>query len=153
MPRESRDQALHSPLEGDAVHARDRLADAHGGSDALVDAQAKREGELLFHVDGQRLGHDHHELAALDDQWHQRALRGHLGRDQRADVALRDGQLAGRCERQAQRLGQQLADRDLVEARHLEQVGDEVAAVDHLPCERLLHLSHGRDLALDDEGA
>ena len=60
-------------------------------------------------------------------------------------------ELARRRGRQAHRLGKEAREHGLVDARDLEQIRHQVAAVDHLACEGLLDLSHARDLTLNNE--
>ena len=74
------------------------------------------------------------------------------GTRRRTSSGVRGSSPAGAA-REAHRLGEQPRQHPLVDARDLEQVRHEIAAVDHLPGEGLFDLTHGRDLALDDEGA
>jgi hypothetical protein len=128
------------------------LHHANGRRGALFDAHPEREPELLFEIARQRLGDGEDELPVLLHlEGHDRPLDGDLAGDERLHALVRRGQSTGGRGRETHRLGEQPDEHSLVDLGDLEEVRDQVAAVDHLAGEGLLDLTHGRDLALDDE--
>jgi hypothetical protein len=144
---------LHPPVERHAVSVGDGLPHPHRRGGTLLDAHAERERELLLHVLREALGHREHQRVASRLHGYDRSLHGHLRRHQRAHAIRRAGQLSRRRGSEARRLREEAREHGLVDARYLQQVGDEVAAVDDLARERLFDLPHGRHPALDDERA
>jgi hypothetical protein len=144
---------VHPAVELHAVRPRDGLPNAHCGRRHFFDAHPQSERELVANLGGQWLDHGEHELLNVRLERHDRVLHRHFRRDQRADRIGRREELTGRRWRQVHRLSQERREHCLVDARDLEQVRDEVPAVDHLTSKGLLDLTHGRDLTLNDEGA
>ena len=151
LGREPREETGHPAVGRQAVVARDGLEDAEARGDSLDEADAEREGDLVLEGAREGLGDDDRELVTVDGQGEEDVPLRHVRRDEGERALGRFGQraAAGTVERVG--LGQDGRQRLLVRARHLEEVGEEIAAVQDLPGERFLHLAKARDFALDEQ--
>jgi hypothetical protein len=117
----------------------------------LGDAHPERERQLLFDLVREGVGDGEQQLLALDFERYGQVLNGEVRRHPCEHRIGSARQLARGCGWKAHRRREQLREHSLVDPRDLEQIGNQIAAINDLTSERLFDLAHGGDLTLDDQ--
>ncbi len=89
---------MHARVERQPVETRDRLADAHGGRQALLDGHTEGKHQLLFEFDRQSFDDREHEDVLVDRERNDTARRGHR-RGHELGELVDDRQFASGCRR------------------------------------------------------